>query len=101
MLITARRIHCSCSNNVLKGKHMGDASHLYSSYDQVPFYRRQWFFWLMYITITPIAITILLLGDVYYKKRGKVKSFGIANRIVAGLIALVILWNIARLFTQV
>ena len=61
----------------------------------------RWFFWLMYITITPIAITILLLGDVYYKKRGKVKSFGIANRIVAGLIALVILWNIARLFTQV
>ena len=40
MLITARRIHCSCSNNVLKGKHMGDASQLYSSYDQVPFYRR-------------------------------------------------------------
>ena len=80
---------------------MGDASQLYSSYDQVPFYRRQWFFWLMYITITPIAITILLLGDVYYKKRGKVKSFGMANRIVAGLIALVLLWNIARLFTQV
>lgn len=70
---------------------MSDASQLYSSYDQVPLYRKQWFFWLMYFTISPIAIGILLLGDVYYQKNGKVQSFGLANRVVAGVIAVVIL----------
>ncbi len=66
----------------------------FSSYDQVPFYRKQWFFWLMYFTISPIAIAILLFGDVYYPSKGQVKSFGLANRIVAGIIAVAILWRV-------
>lgn len=60
----------------------------YEDYDHVPFYRKQWFFWLLYLTISPIAIGILLFGDVYYQKKGKVKSFGTANRVVAGIVAL-------------
>ena len=32
------------------------------------------------------AIGIRLFGDVYYEKKGEVKSFGIANRVVAGLV---------------
>jgi len=71
----------------------------YSSYDQVVFYRKQWFFWLMYFTISPIAIGILLFGDVYYPSKGHVKSFGLANRIVAGIIAIVILWRVFSAFT--
>ncbi|MGO8756438.1 MAG: hypothetical protein ACLQHK_14585 [Gallionellaceae bacterium] len=74
---------------------MSNASRLYSSYDQVPYYRKQWFFWLMYFTISPIALGILLSGDVYYQKKGEVKPFGLTNRIVAGLIiALFILFGI-------
>jgi len=69
--------------------------HPYASYDQVPLYRRQWFFWLMYLTVTPVAVGILLFGDVYYQKKGDLKSFGRANRIVAGLIAAVLFYNVA------
>lgn len=70
---------------------MSNASSLYSSYEQVPYYRKQWFFWLMYFTISPIALGILLFGDVYYQKKGEVKSFGLVNRIVAGIIPLFII----------
>lgn len=66
----------------------------YQSYDEVPLYRRQWFFWLTYFTISPVALAILLFGDVYYVKKGAVVSFGIANRIVAGIIGLLFLANI-------
>ena len=33
-------------------------------------------------------------GDVYYQKRGDVRSFGLANRIVAGVIAAFILMTL-------
>lgn len=76
---------------------MTDADQKYDSYDQVPFYRRQWFFWLMYLIICPVAIIILLSGDVYYQKGEEIRSFGLLNRIVAGVIAVGIL---ASAYTQ-
>jgi len=79
---------------------MINAHPLYTSYDQVPFYRKQWFFWLMYFTISPIAIGILLFGDVFYQKKGEVRSFGLANRVVAGIIAVYILVKLFGAFAQ-
>ncbi|MBN1180888.1 MAG: hypothetical protein JXB49_01285 [Bacteroidales bacterium] len=64
---------------------------LYINYNQVPFYRKQSFFWLMYFLFCPIALGILLSGDVYYKKKGEVKSFGTANKIIAVIIAIFIM----------
>jgi hypothetical protein len=60
----------------------------YASYDEVPTYRKQWFFWLAYLSLTPAGVFILLFGDVYYVKNNQVESFGIANRIVAGILAI-------------
>ena len=59
------------------------SSQPYTDYSQVPYYRKQWFFWIMYFTISPVALGLLISGDIYYPKRGQVKSFGSANRIVA------------------
>lgn len=67
----------------------GGATHGYISYNDVPFYRRQWFFWVTYFTVTPVALGLLLFGDIYYQKRGEVASFGMANRIVAGFFGMV------------
>ncbi len=66
----------------------------YATYSDVPFYRRQWFFWIMYFTLTPIALGILLFGDIYYPKRGEILGFGIANRIVAGILAVFFLYRV-------
>ena len=64
----------------------------YATYDQVPTHRKQWFFWLTWFLLAPIAIMILITGDVYYRKKGEVRAFGPANRIVAMIIGL--LWSI-------
>ena len=58
----------------------------YTDYSQVPYYRKQWFFWSMYFTIIPVALGLLVFGDVYYRKAGVVKTFGVANKIVAGIL---------------
>ncbi len=60
----------------------------YATYDQVPTHRKQWFFWLTWFLLAPAAIAILITGDVYYPKKGEVRAFGPANRIVAILIGL-------------
>ena len=61
---------------------------LYSSYDEVPYYRKQWFFWLMYFTIFPIAFGVAFTGDIYYERNGKVQSFGLVNRAIVGVIGI-------------
>lgn len=76
---------------------MGDASKLYSSYDQVPTYRKQWVFWVMFFLFSPVAIAILILGDVYYERHCEVRSFGIVNRIVAGFFAVLMFANMIRM----
>lgn len=72
--------------------------HNYFSYDEVPTYRKQWVFWLLYFTLTPIALGILLFGDVYYQSNGVVKSFGVLNRIAAMLVGVIIF---ARIFNLI
>jgi len=60
----------------------------YATYDQVPTHRKQWFFWLTWFLLQPVAIAILITGDVYYRRKGEIRAFGPANRIVAMLIGL-------------
>ena len=70
----------------------------YSSYQEVPYYRRQWFFWVLYFVplINLVPLGLLLFGDIYYEKKGEVKSFGVSNRVVAGLIAAYFLYSVVR-----
>lgn len=68
----------------------GESSGLpYLHYEQVPYHRRQWFFWICWIVFAPIAILILLTGDVHYLRQGQLTNFGMANRVVAGIIAVI------------
>lgn len=60
----------------------------YASYEEVPTHRRQWCFWLLWFLFAPAALVILLSGDVYYLRGGTIRSFGLANRIVAGVLGL-------------
>jgi hypothetical protein len=57
----------------------------YKTYDEVPFFRKQWFFWLSWLIFAPVALVILFSGDVYYRKKGEVVSFGTANKVVGAV----------------
>lgn len=70
----------------------------YASYDEVPVFRKQWFFWLTFLFITPVAIVISLSGDIYYVKKDEVKSFGIQHRIVVGIIAFFYIMKVIAFF---
>jgi hypothetical protein len=91
--------HCSLAfrRHTLKAIVAGDTESASkqpnSNYQEVPFYRKQSFFWLMWVVFSPVAIGVLITGDVYYCKKGEVKAFGMANRIVAGIIGIV--WLVA------
>ena len=71
----------------------------YKTYSEVPYYRKQWFFWMTYLIIPVISLVLLILGDVYYQGKDGVKSFGVVNRIVAGIIAVVYIVKIITLIT--
>jgi len=71
----------------------------YATYSDVPVYRRQWFFWLFWLIFAPIALGILLSGNVYYVKKGVVVPFGIANKILGVLISLVWIAQFIKAFT--
>jgi hypothetical protein len=73
----------------------------YATYSEVPYYRKQWFFWVTYLIIPIIPIILLMLGDVYYQGKDGVKSFGIANRIVAGIIAVIYIIKIISSLTEI
>lgn len=47
----------------------------YTSYDQVPWYRRRWALVLAALVFMPIALVIVFTGDVYLFKDGKVQAF--------------------------
>jgi hypothetical protein len=78
----------------LRAKDNGVSASMYATYADVPCYRRQWFFWLTWFFLQAVAIGLLVTGDVYYVKRNEVRSFGKANRIVAGIIALYLLVSV-------
>ncbi|UDQ96764.1 hypothetical protein AAEX28_06825 [Lentisphaerota bacterium WC36G] len=78
----------------------------YEEYADVPIFRRQWFFWLLllvpsltnvylgnpwYMNLLEIltlsgCFAIIVFGNAYYKRRGKVCPFNIFNRGVSFLI---------------
>lgn len=66
----------------------------FTSYDQVPWYRKNWFFILSFLIFSPVAIALLLTGDIYYEKKGKLQTFSKANKIVAVVLALALFANV-------
>ena len=66
----------------------------YATYKDVPFFRRQWFFWLCWLVFAPVALAILLSGNVYYMKKGVVVPFGIANKVIGVLFSLIWIYRV-------
>jgi len=64
----------------------------YESYEDVPVYRKRWFFGLFVLVFMPVSIIILLTGNTYACKNGRVfpHIYGTKNRIIT-IIALLLL----------
>ncbi|MFA6238140.1 MAG: hypothetical protein WC635_12475 [Bacteriovorax sp.] len=46
-----------------------------TEYSQVPKYRRNWFAILMFFVFPPGLIYLLATGDIYYEKKGILKTY--------------------------
>ncbi|MCK7592284.1 hypothetical protein [Pseudomarimonas salicorniae] len=58
----------------------------YRHYDAVPAWRQQWFFWICLFILPPLALLVLLTGDVYYRAGAEVRRFGALNRLIGILV---------------
>lgn len=69
----------------------------FTSYDQVPVYRRRWFFGMCIAAFIPGALVLALTGEIYLSKGGQVMKYPRGQRIMIAVVgALVIGSGIMR-----
>ena len=47
----------------------------YTSYDQVPWFRKRWFLVVCAVVFMPVAVVIAFTGNIYMNQGGQVKPF--------------------------
>jgi hypothetical protein len=69
----------------------------YRSYDQLPTYRKRWFFILCILFFIPAGIVIAATGEIYTLSKGKVMKLSAGNKtlIIVGWSA-ILLMNLVR-----
>lgn len=55
----------------------------YSSYDQVPWFRKSWFIVVGFIIFAPATLYSLFSGDIYYLKNGNLLTYSKVNKIAS------------------
>lgn len=86
--------HCGSSlesapERAIKGAVSGKA------YEALPWFRRNLPFVLLYLFLWPVALGIMWSGDVYYRRKGRVMTYGLPSKIVLSLLA--VGWGIRAL----
>jgi hypothetical protein len=62
----------------------------YSTYEEVPWFRRSFVVFLLLLILWPASLIIILTGDVYYVQKGELKTRGkAAKAIMLTLIAII------------
>lgn len=59
----------------------------YTTYDQVPWYRKNWFIVLSVLFFAPASLYPLFTGDVYYQKKGELCKYSRLTKIISIIIA--------------
>jgi hypothetical protein len=60
----------------LEQKTSSGVNEKYTDYSQVPWFRKNWFAILCFFIFTPALFLVLVTGDVYYKKKGQLTTYG-------------------------
>jgi len=61
----------------------------FASYDQVPWYRKNWFAFISFFAFPPALLIALLTGGIYYEKKGQLKRYSIAAKIFFIILCLI------------
>ena len=71
----------------------GKIKRKYAEYSQVPWYRRRWFNVISWLLFCPVSIILMWTGDIYYVKKGELKTYGVVYKLI--LTILPIVWTIS------
>jgi predicted RNA-binding Zn-ribbon protein involved in translation (DUF1610 family) len=101
----SQMIYCwGCSNEIHEtatscphcGANQGQSSQekdvKYESYGDVPFYRKSWFVAVSFFLIPIVMVLVLITGDAYYVRDGKLKSWDVGGRIGGVLLSSFYMW---------
>lgn len=61
---------------------------VYSSYAEVPWFRKSWFILAGFLVFAPATLYSLFTGDVYYEKNGQLVTYSKAVKIVTIVLCL-------------
>jgi uncharacterized membrane protein YvbJ len=76
--------HCGAPQGIASNQ--GKES--FSSYDQVPWHRKNWFAIICFFIFPPGLLVVLLTGNVYYERKGQLKTYSKVAKIF------LIIWTI-------
>ena len=76
--------HCGAPQSVPLNKSKAS----FSSYKQVPWYRKNWFAFVCFFLFAPGLLIVLFTGDVYYESKGELKTYSKAAKIS------IVVWSI-------
>lgn len=68
----------------------------YTDYSQVPWYRKNWFVILCAFIFAPALFFIAASGDIYYVRKGQIRTYSKAAKIIVGIIGIVFFINVLR-----
>lgn len=72
---------------------------VYSSYAEVPWFRKSWFIVIGFLVFAPATLYSLFTGDVYYEKNGQLVTYSkIVKIITIVLCSMMSLWFVGKLF---
>lgn len=64
----------------------------YSSYDEVPFYRKNWYAIITFLFMWPLCLLSLITGPIYYEKDEELKTYSVAAKVVLIIILLLFIY---------
>lgn len=84
--------HCGAPQLV---KTVSDNSETYTSYNDVPWHRKNWFAIVCALLFTPALLFVLFTGDVYYQRKGQLKTYP------KGVKIFLIVWSVVIILSAV
>jgi uncharacterized membrane protein YvbJ len=82
----------SCPQCGAARTNVGGTAGAYTSYGQVPWYRKRWFAVISVLVFMPIFLVVAFTGDVYFEKNGELQAFPKKTKfIILGIFVFLIL----------